>query len=119
MHFTGFDRLLGSHYDEYVITYTKFTATVDSSAFDVDTDKCISFPGPGNTLAMAENPMFEYVGAEGYGSEHQSHKVERDFAEFRDKHSREYQDDKEEAFRKFHFQQNHRYVCVYTSSSSA
>lgn len=83
-------------------------STIDTEAFHIESDKCISFPGPGDTLAMAENPMFEFFGAEGYVAHHQSHKVDRDFKEFKEKHTREYEDSVEEIRRKFHFHQNHR-----------
>lgn len=107
--FTGFDRLLGSHYDEYIIEYQTFKPSInDSSVFDVDESSCISFPGPGDTLAMAENPMFEFVGSRAYNAEHQSHKLERDFSEFKQMHKRNYETDKEEEMRKFNFRQNHR-----------
>ena len=69
---------------------------------------CISFPGPGAGLAAAENPFFEFVGAEGYGSEHRSFKVDTEFEAFKDKHGRKYTDSSEEAQRKTHFRHNHR-----------
>lgn len=106
--FTGFDRLLGSHYDKYTITYDKFSATIDSSKFNVTADNCISFPGPGDALAMAENPLFEFVGASGYDAKHHSHKVDREFQDFREIHDRNYVDEKEETQKRFHFHQNHR-----------
>ena len=115
LHFVGYDRLFGSHYDEYDISYSNFVTKVDSNAFQVKYTECISFPGPGNTLAMAENPMFEFVGASGYGPEHQSHKVDSDFKTFKEEHQRNYDNDREEAKRRFHFHQNHRYTeCMRT-----
>lgn len=34
LHFTGYDRMFGSHYDEYTITYSDFTpGKPDSSVF--------------------------------------------------------------------------------------
>lgn len=89
--------------------YTMFDSNINSSSFDVTEDKCISFPGPGDTIAMAENPLFEYFGGSGYSTQHQSHKIDSDFSQFKEKHNRNYQDKKEEAQRKVHFHHNHRY----------
>jgi hypothetical protein len=108
--FTGLDRVIGSHYDQYVIEYSSFMASIanDSASFDVDADKCISFPGPGNTLPMAENPIFEYIGSPGYSDKHQSHKVDEAFHQFKATHKRNYETEEEEEFRKFNFRHNHR-----------
>ena len=100
--------MLGSHYDQYVIQYTRFETTVDSSSFNVTDGNCISFPGPGNTLAMAENPMFEFVGNPSYDAKHQSHKVDKEFSQFKETHNRQYETEKEEQLRKFNFRHNHR-----------
>ncbi len=69
---------------------------------------CKGFPGPGLTLAMTENPMFEFVGAGEYEEKHRSYKVDSDFEEFKGHHSRQYDDEGEEAKRKTHFRHNHR-----------
>ena len=40
LHFVGFDRLFGSHYDEYDIVYTDFVSSApDPSVFDYQTSK--------------------------------------------------------------------------------
>lgn len=39
LHFVGYDRLFGSHYDEYIILYSSFVPNVDSSAFDIEKSK--------------------------------------------------------------------------------
>ena len=70
--------------------------------------KCISFPGPGSSLPVAENPFFEFVHAEGYTDKHRTHKVDNEFATFKNKHGRNYKDQSEEAKRKTHFRHNHR-----------
>lgn len=108
--FTGLDRLFGSHYDQYIIQYDSFKKGVDSSSFDVDADKCINFPGPGDTLAMAENPMFEFLGSPGYTAKHQSLKVDTDFRKFKETHKKDYKTEEEEELRKFNFRYNHRYI---------
>lgn len=106
--FIGYDRLIGSHYDQYDIMYKDFKPTANSSIFNVTDNKCVSYPGPGVTLPMAENPMFEFVGASGYDTKQHSHIVDRDFGQFKKKHDRNYEDDKEEVQRKVHFRHNHR-----------
>ncbi len=108
--FTGFDRLLGSHYDQYVIQYSSFKASADASSFDVNASSCISFPGPGDALAMTENPVFEYIGSPGYSAKHQSHNMDKDFDHFKETHNRKYETEEEEKTRKFNFHHNHRFV---------
>ena len=48
-HFTGYDQLYGSHYDEYKIDYLSFSAVIkDSSVFDTPAMMCeANLPGPG------------------------------------------------------------------------
>lgn len=101
--------MLGSHYDKYVIAYSSFKASIDSSSFDVNPGSCIDFPGPGDTLAMAENPMFEFIGSPGYTAAHQSHTIDKDFNQFKEMHQRFYENEKEEEIRKVNFRHNHRY----------
>ena len=45
LHFVGYDRLFGSHYDEYVVEYTTFTSsTPDPSVFDYQESELIVLP---------------------------------------------------------------------------
>lgn len=106
--FIGYDRLLGSHYDEYTIVYQDFSTEVNPSVFDIDFSGCEGFPGPGVTLPMAENHAFAFFGASGYNAKHHSHKVDTEFNDFREKYVRGYDDDKVMEQRKFHFRHNHR-----------
>lgn len=107
--FTGYDRMLGSHYDQYIIVYLRFKPSIDDpSGFDYP-DHCIDFPGPGDTLAMAEHPMFEFIGSPDYTAAHQSNKIDKDFSKFKEIHSRLYENEKEEEIRKFNFRHNFRY----------
>ncbi len=108
LRFIGFDRLIGSHYDEYIIEYLKFNDTIDSSSFNVSVDNCIDFPGLGVTLPMAHNPVFQYIGANGYEKKHHAHLVDNDFNNFKSKHGRQYNKAQEEIRRKINFQHNHR-----------
>ena len=105
--FLGFDYLLDSHYDQYVIKYQDFTPDVDSTVFDVDFSSCTSFPGQEVTLPMAENHAFAFIGALGYDALDCSHKVDREFDQFKEKYGRAY-DDREMEEKKFHFRHNHR-----------
>ncbi|XP_064398726.1 digestive cysteine proteinase 1-like [Halichondria panicea] len=111
LRFVGFDRLFNSYYDEYVIEYSDFETTLDATVFDYASKfTCKGFPGPGVTLPMIENPMFEFVGASGYEEKHRSYKVDSDFEEFKGHHSRKYESEGEEVKRKTHFRHNHRYI---------
>ena len=60
--FTGYDRLMGSHYDEYVFEYSDFApGTVPSDIFDESTNfKCGSYPGPGVSQTELD-PMSEFM----------------------------------------------------------
>ena len=41
LHFVGFDRLFGSHYDEYDVVYTDFVSSApDPNVFDYHKSKC-------------------------------------------------------------------------------
>ncbi len=72
--------------------------------------ECISFPGPGVTNPMSENPFFEFMGAEGYSRAHQSQRTDEEFNQFKKKHERSYGRQSEEATRKTHFRHNYRSV---------
>ena len=37
--FIGYDRLFGSHYDEYIIEYNTFDTQIDSTQFDIEKSK--------------------------------------------------------------------------------
>ena len=42
LYFLGYDRLFGSHYDEYVIQYSAFTLDIsDSTIFSIPDGKCV------------------------------------------------------------------------------
>ena len=56
---------------------------------------------------MAENPFFEYFGADSYEAHHQTAKVDGDFEEFKNKHDKSYEKNEEDQ-RKNHFKHNHR-----------
>jgi len=112
LRFVGYDNLFGSHYDEYIVEYNTFTPSApDPDVFKFqDKFECISFPGPGVTDPMCENPFFELVGAKGYSENDRSKRVENEFNEFKNKHGKQYKDEIEEAQRKTHFRHNYRYI---------
>ena len=44
LHFVGYDRLFGSHYDEYDVIYSTFSSTApDPSVFEFQESKCYTF----------------------------------------------------------------------------
>ena len=111
LHFVGYDRLFGSHYDEYVILYKTFVPGVDPSVFDIEKEySCIPFPGPGVASPMSENLFFEFFGAAGYKDAHRTAHVDREFDSFKLKHHKTYDDRTEESQRKGHFTHNYRYI---------
>jgi hypothetical protein len=60
----GFNSLLGSHYDHYIIDYDVFeAATPDKDVFDVPSNlTCTGFPGPGQRGERASfNPIGEFI----------------------------------------------------------
>ena len=88
---------------------------------NVSLDTCVSFPGPGVGFPMAENPMFEFIGAKGYGRKHQSHQIDSNFDDFKEKHGRTYEHMREETLRKMNFRHNHRYLytlCTHVSNNN-
>ena len=67
--FTGYDALMGSHYDEYVFSYDvfKILKQIPPGVFDYPARMrhCGKYPGPG--LSQADlNPMAEFVGGTDY-----------------------------------------------------
>lgn len=53
LHFIGYDRLFGSHYDEYIVMYDTFTVGVkDESVFDLEQSKCMLASSSGFRLPL-------------------------------------------------------------------
>ncbi|XP_052215701.1 digestive cysteine proteinase 1-like isoform X1 [Dreissena polymorpha] len=102
----GFDSLLGSHYDKYVIDYSQYnTAPIPASTFDPPQGMtCGGFPGPGSgEHRVLSNPIMEYV------SHHDNHITEM-FDQFKSKHGKVYGHEKEHAQRMHNFRQNVRFI---------
>jgi len=58
LHMAGYDFLLGSHYDEYVLNYLSYSETItDATVFDRPTIECGDFPGPGVTTNHHQGPL--------------------------------------------------------------
>ncbi|XP_002741693.1 counting factor associated protein D-like, partial [Saccoglossus kowalevskii] len=102
----GYDSLLGSHYDKYIVDYMHYdTLPIDPKIFVIqDESKCGSFPGPGIEHHLASNPLQELVNPD---KENSIHKL---FDEFKNKHDKQYHGDDEHEMRKMHFTNNVRYI---------
>ena len=70
---------------------------------------CGPYPGPGLAHVMHANPMFELVGSPDYDSSVQSAQIDKQFDEFKKKHGKVYDGDKEHEQRKTNFRHNYRY----------
>ena len=113
----GYDKLLGSHYDRYDITYYNFRpggASDESFVLDVKGSDCGSMPGPGEDASQAEqrahlvaqNPIHEYV-KEPHNYEH----IDHHFEKFTDQHGKSYPDAKLKRQGWFNFLHNFRFIC--------
>ena len=59
---------------------------------------------------MHANPMFELIGSPDHDKSMQSAQVDKEFEEFKKKHSKDYHDNKEHEQRKTNFHHNYRYI---------
>ncbi|XP_010790895.1 counting factor associated protein D isoform X2 [Notothenia coriiceps] len=101
----GYNTLLGSHYDKYLVDYKEFSPHVDPKAFSLPEGmSCGGFPGPGVEHHMLANPMKDLIHTSASGqSEHM-------FNHFKDKFQRQYSDEREHEKRQHAFIHNLRYV---------
>ena len=99
----GYDSLLGSHFDHYIVQYTTFVSATPSKA-DIsppDPTQCHGWnPGTGEHTYLM-NPMREFVHND------DSH-VEQSFEAFKARHARNYGEGREHAERRNHFRHNMR-----------
>lgn len=103
----GFDSLLGSHYDKYIVEYTFFDdkTPLKESDFAVPEGlKCKSFPGPGVENHIVMNPLQEIIHPERGDRYHQL------FDEYKKSYGKEYQDAKEHVERLTRFRHNVRFI---------
>lgn len=59
----GYDSLIGSHYDDYKVSYSFFSFNFPQTMFDLPIKgmDCHGFPGPGHERSILMNPMQEYI----------------------------------------------------------
>ncbi|KAM4549673.1 digestive cysteine proteinase 1 isoform 1-T1 [Fundulus diaphanus] len=101
----GYNTLLGSHYDKYLVDYKEFSARFDPKVFSLPEGmSCGGFPGPGVEHHLLANPMKELIHTSASGH---SQKM---FLHFKEKFQRRYSDDMEHEEREHAFLHNLRYV---------
>ncbi|XP_029299280.1 digestive cysteine proteinase 1 [Cottoperca gobio] len=101
----GYDTLLGSHYDKYLVDYKEFSTHVDPKVFSLPEGmSCGEFPGPGVEHHMLANPMKDLIHTSASGHS------QRMFDYFKDKFQRQYSDEREHEKRHHAFVHNLRYV---------
>ena len=105
-HFLGYDKLFGSHYDEYIVRYKGFHAVsgFGDDIFEV-TLPCGSYPGPGLT-AHSEGGLFEHLAPFSRGVD----RIDRAFSDFKAENQRSYSTDAEHFERARNFRGNHQFV---------
>lgn len=101
----GYNTLLGSHYDKYLVDYKVFSANVDPKVFSLPEGMtCGGFPGPGVEHHILANPMKELIHTSAVGH------TQRIFNHFKDKFQRQYASQREHEEREHAFVHNLRYV---------
>ncbi|XP_030644895.1 digestive cysteine proteinase 1 [Chanos chanos] len=101
----GYNTLLGSHYDKYLIDYSDFSPRVDPKAFNLpDGMSCGPFPGPGAEHRLLANPIQDLLHTSPVGHAH------RLFGHFKEKYERRYDSEREHEEREHTFVHNIRFV---------
>lgn len=101
----GYNTLLGSHYDKYLIDYSDFSPRTDPKDFSLpDGMGCGPFPGPGAEHRLIANPIQDLIHTSPVGHAH------RLFGHFKEKYDRSYANEKEHEKREHNFVHNIRYV---------
>ncbi|XP_071477039.1 digestive cysteine proteinase 2-like [Diadema antillarum] len=103
----GYNTLLGSHFDKYVIDYEFFdeTSAIPNTTFDIPKGlKCRGFPGPGMEHQIKVNPFREMINPEMGDRYHHL------FNEFKDQFGKRYETTQEHETRKGHFTKNVRMI---------
>lgn len=123
----GYNTLLGSHYDKYLVDYKDFSTHVDPTIFTLPEGLCFvakrqrlaegaalcslflligmtcgGFPGPGVEHHLLANPMKDLIHTSASGHS------QRMFGHFKEKFQRRYEDDKEHELRQQTFIHNLR-----------
>ncbi|KAL5022008.1 hypothetical protein ScPMuIL_001163 [Solemya velum] len=103
----GYDTLIGSHFDKYLLDYTGFqmNANISMSIFSIPGNlTCGGFPGPGAAQTVVlMNPLHEYI-------HNKDEHVTEAFDQFKQKHNRNYEDHAEHKVRLNVFRQNLRFI---------
>uniref|UniRef100_A0A8C6SKF6 Zgc:110239 n=1 Tax=Neogobius melanostomus TaxID=47308 RepID=A0A8C6SKF6_9GOBI len=101
----GYNTLLGSHYDKYLVDYKVFSSNVDPKVFSLPEGMtCGGFPGPGVEHHLLANPMKELIHTSAAGH------TQRVFNHFKNKFQRQYSNEREHEEREHAFVHNLRYV---------
>ncbi|XP_046875883.1 digestive cysteine proteinase 1 [Hypomesus transpacificus] len=101
----GYNTLLGSHYDKYLVDYKEYSPHVDPKVFSLPEGvTCGSFPGPGVEHHLLANPMKDLIHTSLPGH------TQRLFGHFKEKFGRFYHDVREHEKREHAFVHNVRYV---------
>ncbi|XP_047663956.1 digestive cysteine proteinase 2-like isoform X2 [Tachysurus fulvidraco] len=101
----GYNTLLGSHYDKYLIDYSEFSPETDPKDFNLPAGmSCGPFPGPGVEHRILANPIQDLIHTSPVGHVH------RLFGHFKEKYERDYEDDVEHEKREHNFVHNVRYI---------
>ncbi|XP_051926313.1 digestive cysteine proteinase 2-like [Hippocampus zosterae] len=101
----GYNTLLGSHFDKYLVDYEGFSSEVDPAVFSLPEGmSCGGFPGPGVEHHLLANPMKDLIHTSSWGHSR------RIFVHFKDKFQRRYSDQREHEEREHAFLHNLRYV---------
>ncbi|KAM9775639.1 digestive cysteine proteinase 2-like [Syngnathus typhle] len=101
----GYNTLLGSHFDKYLVDYKEFSSNVDPMVFSLPEGMtCGGFPGPGVEHHMLANPMKDLIHTSSSGHSR------RIFDHFKEKFERQYSDQREHEEREQAFLHNLRYV---------
>lgn len=112
----GYDRLLGSHYDRYDISYYNYKingANDEDFALNTEANKCGPMPGPGDEADEGErrahlvisNPIHEFV-----SEPHRYDHIDHHFEQFQQDHERNYKNQNEERQSWFNFMNNLRFI---------
>ncbi|XP_066530853.1 digestive cysteine proteinase 1-like [Hoplias malabaricus] len=101
----GYNTLLGSHYDKYLIDYSDFSQQTDPKDFSLPEGMdCGPFPGPGVEHRLLANPIQDLIHTSPVGHVH------RLFGHFKEKYERHYETEEEHEKREHNFVHNIRYV---------
>ncbi|TRZ00462.1 hypothetical protein DNTS_033225 [Danionella cerebrum] len=101
----GYNTLLGSHYDKYIVDYSDFSPEVDKEIFNLPGGmSCGNFPGPGVEHHLLANPIQDIMHTSPVGHAH------RMFGHYKEKFNRQYENEEEHEEREHNFLHNIRYV---------